>query len=130
MKGEVVQQERAPHRKLLHLTSAGRQRFRIWLSTPTPGSIRAIRVLFLTRLIFALKEDEGFAMDLITNQRKTTERSPKRIEDSLDQIPSSQVINQLSQQLRIRQLRSCVEWLDECQLAIPSHTPIRGELAS
>ena len=130
LEGELVQQERAPSRRLLRLTPAGHQRFRKWLISPTPGSIRAIRVSFLTRLFFALQEGEIFAVNIIEDQKKTTQSSLERLENTLQHIPSSQVINQLSLQLRLRQLLSCLEWLDECLIAIQGQPHLKGELAS
>ena len=130
LEGELVQQERAPSRRSLRLTPAGRQRFRKWLTSPTPGSIRAIRVSFLTRLFFALQEGEMFAIHIIEDQKKTTRASLERLENTLGLIPSSQVISQLSLQLRLRQLQSCLEWLDECLITIQGQTHLKGEPVS
>jgi len=130
LEGELVQQERAPSRRLLHLTHAGRQRFRVWLTSPTPGSIRAIRVSFLTRLFFALQEGEIFAINIIEDQKIMTRASLESLENTLGLVPSSQVISQLSLQLRLRQLRSSLEWLDECLIAIQRQSHLKGELAS
>ena len=130
LEGELVQQERAPSRRSLRLTPAGRQRFQIWLTSPTPGSIRAIRVSFLTRLFFALQEGEIFAINIIEDQKIMTRASLESLEHTLGLIPSSQVISQLSLQLRLRQLRSSLEWLDECLIAIQGQTHLKGEPAS
>lgn len=130
IEGELVQQEHAPSRRLLRLTPTGRQRFREWLTSPTPGSIRAIRVSFLTRLFFALQDGEIFATNIIEDQKIMTRASVERLENTLGLIPSSQVISQLSLQLRLRQLQSCLEWLDECLIAIQGQTHLKGEPAS
>ncbi len=130
LEGKLVQQERAPSRRSLRLTPAGRQRFRKWLTSPTPGSIRAIRVSFLTRLFFALQEGKIFAINIIEDQKITTRASLESLEHTLQLIPSSQVISQLSLQLRLRQLRSSLEWLDECLIAIQGPSRLKGEPAS
>ncbi len=71
LKGEVIQQEQAPSRRSLRLTQAGgASNFQVWLSSRTPGGIRAIRVSFLTRLFFALQESEALAVNIIEDRKK------------------------------------------------------------
>lgn len=126
VRGEIVQQERAPDRKLLHITPAGQKRFLDWLQTPTPGSSRAIRISFLTRLYFAIKDSDEFARNIITDQKHEIQSTLNHLENTLDQISPSRVINRLSLQLRIRQLRTCIEWLDDCQSAMNSYIKRNG----
>ena len=79
VRGEVQQQEAAPAKRLLALTPAGRKRFERWLHEPTPGSVRAIRIEFLTRLYFARSQDAQFAQELIDDQKHSLMKDVQRL---------------------------------------------------
>src|SRR5512143_2407147 len=53
IKSRVVEQEKLPPRNLLALTPRGRARFKAWLAAPAGGSLRTVRLEFITRLYFA-----------------------------------------------------------------------------
>ena len=120
VRGEVQQQKAAPAKRLLVLTPAGMKRFEHWLREPTPGSVRAIRIEFLTRLYFARAQDLRFAQDLIDNQKNTLIKDVKRLGKIFGEIPDTQNLNRLSLQLRIRQLDSCLVWLEDCRMSLES----------
>ena len=118
VRGEVQQQKAAPAKRLLVLTPAGRKRFEHWLRESTPGSVRAIRIEFLTRLYFARTQDAQFAQELIEDQKHSLMKDVKRLQQIYDEMPESQLLNQLSLQLRIRQLQSCLAWLEDCRSSL------------
>jgi len=118
VRGEVLQQKSAPAKRLLALTAAGRRRFKAWLREPTPGSLRALRMEFLTRLYFARAQDLRFARDLIEEQKRAIKNDVKRLQQIYDELPDKQLLNRLSLQLRIRQLDSCLEWLEDCRASL------------
>ena len=114
IKAEIQPQKAAPAKRLFVITQNGKGRFEQWLRRPTPASVRAIRIEFLTRLYFSRFQSTRFAQELIEEQKKTLRRSIQHLVMALDEIPQFRVLNRLSLQLRIRQLQSCLEWLEDC----------------
>ena len=115
VRGEVQQQNSAPAKRLLVLSPAGGKRFEHWLRKPTPASVRAIRIEFLTRLYFARTQDTQFAQELIEDQKHSLMKDVKRLQQIYDKMPQSQILNQLSLHLRTRELQSCLAWLEDCR---------------
>ena len=105
----------APDKRLLSLAPSGEERFREWLEEPTPGSVRAIRIEFLTRLFFAQRMHKEYALGLIYRQKQSLKMDIKRLQDAHDTIPQALNINRLSVKFRLRQLGSCIEWVDDCR---------------
>jgi len=118
VRGEIQQQKAAPAKRLLVLTPAGRKRFERWHCEPTPGSVRAIRIEFLTRLYFARTQDAQFAQELIEDQKHSLMKDIQRLQQIYDEMPGSQLLNRLSLQLRNRQLQSCLAWLEDCRSSL------------
>jgi len=116
--GDIVatlqEQPKLPDRHVFHLTERGRQRFEQWLETPTGTSVRAIRVEFLTRLYFARLRSPALAARLIAIQKEETRRGLEWLRTKLEELPPEQVFNRLGLELRVRQLTSVLEWLENC----------------
>ncbi len=112
---EEIPQEKLPSRQLLHITQKGRKRFLDWLDTPNGGSTRAIRLEFVTRLYFLrmyLPEKLAQAFD---RQRAEAEIHIQRLEKTRAELPDGQIYNRMSLEMRLKQLRTVMEWLDDCQ---------------
>jgi len=112
---EEIPQEKLPSRQLLHITPRGRERFLVWLDTPSGGSTRAIRLEFVTRLYFLLQyypEKIGLAFD---RQKQETNTHIQRLEQIESELPTDQIYNRISLDLRLMQLRTVLAWLDNCQ---------------
>ena len=118
VRGEVQQQKAATAKRLLALTPAGSKRYKRWLREPTPGSVRAIRIEFLTRLYFARTQDAQFTQELIEDQKHSLMKDIQRLQQIYDEMPGSQLLNRLSIQLRSRQLQSCLAWLEDCRSSL------------
>ncbi len=111
----LQKQDKLPDRHIFELTPAGRKRFENWLHTPTPCSVRAIRVEFTTRLYFARAGDPRLARELITEQTHTVEQGIARMETALERCSPEQTFNRLGLQLRIAQLKTILDWLQHCE---------------
>lgn len=98
-------------RRLLRVTSAGESRFRLWQETPTPPSVRAIRVAFITRLYFALADDRQRAIKLIEDQQNSLLAALGRLHKAVALLPEESPFAQLALGLRIRQLEAMLEWI-------------------
>jgi DNA-binding PadR family transcriptional regulator len=115
--GDIVaalqEQSRLPDRRVFHLTGQGRARFEKWMETPTGSSVRAIRVEFITRLYFARLQNPDLAARLILVQMDETRLGLERLRRKLENLPPEQLFNRLGLELRVRQLNSVLDWLEE-----------------
>jgi DNA-binding PadR family transcriptional regulator len=112
---EEIIQEKLPPRQLVHMTVQGRERFLAWLDAPSGGSTRAIRMEFVTRIYFLkqylpAKVDEAFE-----RQRSEAKEHIERLMKARQDLPDEQIINRMSVDLRLKQLSSVLEWLDDYQ---------------
>jgi len=105
-------------RRLHRVTRAGEIRFRRWLETPTPASVRAIRVAFLTRLYFTLTEDRDRAAELVDNQQASLIADLERLSKAAALLSEGNRFPQLALSLRIRQLQATLEWMRDTQHAL------------
>jgi DNA-binding PadR family transcriptional regulator len=112
---EEIPQEKLPPRQLLHMTLEGRKRFLEWLDTPTGGSTRAIRMEFVTRLYFLEQYFPEKTAQAFDRQRTEVETHIRRLEKTRAELSDDQIYNRMSLDLRLKQLQSVLEWLDECQ---------------
>jgi len=108
-------QEKLPARLLLHMTPLGRSRFLDWLDTPSGGSTRAIRLEFVTRLYFLRRYMPEKLSQAFDRQRQEAEIQIKRLEKMRAELPEGQIYNRMSVDLRLAQLKSVLEWLEDSQ---------------
>jgi DNA-binding PadR family transcriptional regulator len=108
-------EEKQPFRQLLRITRKGRQRFLEWLNATSGGSTRAIRMEFVTRLYFLNRYFPEKLMHAFELQRKEAKFHIRRLETTRDELPADDIYNRMSLDLRLTQLQSVLEWLDECQ---------------
>lgn len=117
--GDVIstnqKQGKAPARRLLQITDQGKSRFVGWLQRPSGGSVRAIRLEFISRLYFAHKLFPGEVKKLIDKEGRSIQKALSRLEISRGKIPPDQIFNRLSLELRIQQLRAVKDWVVTCQ---------------
>lgn len=125
--GELQPQEKLPSRRFYRLTHSGRARFDAWLNTPTRPSVRAIRVEFLTRLYFMHQSDREALEALFQTQQQEIQRGLARLEGLQAELPPEQVFNRLSLDLRIRQLRSILGWLEDVRSRLLTQESARRE---
>jgi len=110
---EKMSQDKLPARQLLHMTEQGRTRFLKWLETPSGGSSRAIRLEFVTRLYFLQMYMPEKIKQAFDQQRKEAEKHIHRLEKARAELPEDQIYNCMSIDLRLEQLKSVLEWLDD-----------------
>jgi DNA-binding PadR family transcriptional regulator len=112
---EEIPQDKLPSRQLLHMTPRGRKRFLDWLDTPSGSSTRAIRLEFVTRLYFIRLYMPEKLVHAFDQQRLETKNHIQRLEKMRAALSAEQIYNRMSLELRLKQLESVLEWLDECQ---------------
>jgi DNA-binding PadR family transcriptional regulator len=112
---EEIPQKKLPPRQLLQMTAQGRENFLGWLDTSSGGSTRAIRMEFVTRLYFLnlyFPEKLTHAFD---QQLAEMDTHIQRLEKICAELPSEQIYNRMSLEMRLKQLKLVQEWLDDCQ---------------
>lgn len=115
---EIIQ-KKLPSRQLLHITSQGRKNFIGWLNTPSGGSARAIRMEFITRLYFLSMYFPKKLTQAFDQQRAEAETHIQRLEKMLMELPSEQIYNRMSLEMRLKHLKLVLEWLNKCQKKLP-----------
>jgi DNA-binding PadR family transcriptional regulator len=118
---EEIHQEKLPPRQLLHITAQGRAHFMEWLDAPSGGSVRAIRMEFITRLYFLSQYRPKKIAQALERQRAEAIRHLQRLEILCAEIPPEQIYNRMSLEMRIRQLYTVLEWLNGCQENFPKN---------
>ena len=113
---EEILQDKLPPRQLLSITSQGRNRFLAWLDAPSGGSTRAIRMEFVTRLYFLRLYMPDKLIAAFDRQQLEARVHIYRLEKDRMEMPAGQIYNRMSLDLRIKQLYSVLEWLDENKL--------------
>lgn len=127
--GDILGEERSPTggRKKRHykVTRRGRARFRRWLERPTPMSVRALRVAFLTRLTLALADDQRLAARIFGTQRKALQGGVARLKQTAADQAHAGKLDRLSMDLRIRQLETTLAWMEDArsELGLPRSLP-------
>jgi DNA-binding PadR family transcriptional regulator len=119
---EEIPQEKLPARQLFYMTEQGRSHFLAWLETPTGGRTRAIRMEFVTRLYFLhlyMPEKLPFAFE---QQKMEAKAHIQRLEKMRADLPVEQIYNCMSLDMRLKQLRLVLEWLDECWAYLQSES--------
>jgi DNA-binding PadR family transcriptional regulator len=112
---EEVPQEKLPSRQLLKMTAQGRKNFLAWLEASSGGSTRAIRMEFITRLYFLNLYFPKRLAQAFDQQRTEAQAHIQRLENMLAELPPGQIYNRMSLEMRLKQLRFILEWLDESQ---------------
>ena len=110
---EEIPQEKLPARLLLNMTAQGRRRFLDWLDTPSGGSTRAIRMEFVTRLYFVQMYFPEKITAIFNAQKEETRKHIQRLQTALDTLPDDQIYNRMSLELRLDQLKTTLDWLDD-----------------
>ena len=101
-----------PMRKM---TEQGRKKFLNWLNAPSGGSTRAIRMEFITRLYFLKMYFPKKITKAFEQQRAEADTHIQRLESTLAELPAEQIYNYMSLEMRLKQLKFVLEWLDGSQ---------------
>jgi len=113
--GEEHSSSAGPKRLHYKVTRRGHARFRRWLERPTPMSVRALRVAFLTRLEFARAHDRATAIRLFDAQRQAVQDGLSRFKQLAADSAEAGKLDRLSLDLRIRQLETTLAWMENAQ---------------
>jgi len=114
---QIVEQNKLPARQMLRITAQGRRRFNEWMEDISVNS-RSIRLEFLTRLYFARIYKPEKVAQIYEAQRDEISLTIERLETLLANLPPEQQFNQLSLDLRLRQMKLIQEWMSDIETKI------------
>ena len=103
-----------PDRKVYQLTSAGKKALGIWMNSPVMSS-RYIRLAFLSKLYFLLKENEEGTAELIDQQVKICQGWHQNLQRQHQALEMDDFINSQVFLFRIGQINAMLEWLENCR---------------
>ncbi len=107
-----------PDRKVFHITAQGIAVLENWMHTPVMSS-RYVRLAFLSKLYFALRNDKKQAEELITQQINICQTWLDNLERQYEKLKKIEFINQQVYLFRIGQIKAMLDWLKNTQDTIP-----------
>ncbi len=114
----VSSQGTYPDRKVYQLTSRGEKALEGWMNSPVMSS-RYIRLAFLSKLYFLLREEGEEAAELINQQIKICQGWLQNLQRQQQSLEKDNFINSQVFLFRIGQINAMLEWLENCREQIP-----------
>lgn len=103
-----------PDRKVYQLTSRGKKTLESWMNSPVMSS-RYIRLAFLSKIYFLLKENEEGTAELIDQQVKICQGWLQNLQRQKQSLELDDFINSQVFLFRIGQINAMLEWLGNCR---------------
>ena len=110
----VSSQGAYPDRNVYQLTSRGKKVLENWMNSPVMSS-RYIRLAFLSKLYFLLRENEEGATELIDQQIKICQSWLQNLQRQHQSLEMDDFINSQVFLFRIGQIKAMLEWLENCR---------------
>ena len=110
----VSSQGAYPDRNVYQLTSRGKKALESWMNSPVMSS-RYIRLAFLSKLYFLLRENEEGAVELIDQQIKICQSWLQNLQRQHQSLEKDDFINSQVFLFRIGQIKAMQEWLENCR---------------
>ncbi len=115
-----VPQDDRPSRKVYHITSAGRQAFLDWVRAPV-RAVRDVRVEFLAKLYFHQILGLGGVEELLRAQESLLRERLAQMDAARSRLAAVD-FRAMVLDLRYRQARATLEWLENLPQAFQLHT--------
>lgn len=110
----VTSQGPYPDRNVYQLTSRGKKTLESWMNSPVMSS-RYIRLAFLSKIYFLLKENEEGTTELIDQQVKICQGWLQNLQRQQQSLELDDFINSQVFLFRIGQINAMLEWLGNCR---------------
>jgi DNA-binding PadR family transcriptional regulator len=107
-----------PERNVYQITNKGTEVLEQWLYSPVLSS-RYVRLAFLSKLFFVIRENKDKAIELITAQIEVCQEWLSNLEDQCSTLDKDEFINAQVFQFRIGQIKAMIIWLISCQESLP-----------
>lgn len=110
----VTSQGPYPDRNVYQLTSRGKKTLESWMNSPVMSS-RYIRLAFMSKIYFLLKENEEGTAELIDQQVKICQGWLQNLQRQQQSLELDDFINSQVFLFRIGQINAMLEWLGNCR---------------
>ena len=111
-------QDTYPDRKIFQITSRGEDLLENWIHTPVRSS-RYVRLAFLSKMYFALRENKTRAEGLIDVQIEVCESWLESLERGVRDLQKTDFISSQVYQFRLGQIKAMLTWLENCRASLP-----------
>lgn len=118
LESSIISQSPYPDRKVFHVTNRGIDVLEKWMYSPVLSS-RYVRLAFLSKLFFVLRQNKELAADLITNQIEVCQGWLDNLDRQYKDLDNTEYINSQVFLFRIGQIKAMLEWLKNCRDTIP-----------
>jgi DNA-binding PadR family transcriptional regulator len=113
VRGEDVEQDSRPNKKVYELTQAGWDAVAAWVDEPADGP--RVRDDFFVKLILAPRAGLADRMELINRQRRHYYAQMRRLGELADQAGEHEVPARLLAEGQMLHLQADLDWLERCQ---------------
>lgn len=107
-----------PDRKVYRITELGRNALEEWLHTPVRSS-RFVRLAFLSKLYFLIREDKPSAKELIENQIEVCKNWLESLRKHSQIAGPGEFISTGIFSFRVGQIEAMIDWLENCRDTLP-----------
>lgn len=108
-----------PERKVYRITDLGRTVLEEWLHTPVRSS-RFVRLAFLSKLYFLVREENESAKELIDQQLQICNNWLNNLQKQGRSAGGGDFISTQVFSFRIGQINAMINWLENCRNALPN----------
>ena len=114
----ITSQSPYPDRKVYQITTQGIEILEKWMYSPVLSS-RYVRLAFLSKLFFVLRQNREQAADLITKQIEVCQGWLDNLKRQHKNLVKTEYINSQVFLFRIGQIEAMLEWLKNLRETIP-----------
>ena len=109
-----------PDRKVYQITQRGLEILEEWLHSPVKSS-RYVRLAFLSKLYFLIREDKKNAEELIEKQLEICTGWLENLQKQHQSLSADDFNNAQVFLFRIGQIKAMIAWLKNCKETLPSY---------
>ena len=114
----IKSQSPYPDRKVYQITDQGNEILEKWMYSPVRSS-RYVRLAFLSKLFFVIRQDQELADGLVTKQIEVAQGWLENLERQYNDLEKTEFINSQVFLFRIGQINAMLEWLNHLRDNIP-----------
>ncbi|MCJ7735425.1 MAG: PadR family transcriptional regulator [Anaerolineales bacterium] len=107
-----------PERHVYQITTQGEEVLEVWLHTPVKSS-RYVRLAFMSKLFFLIRDDKKGAVDLILSQVELCQGWLDNLQKQHQALGVGEFINSQVLLFRIGQITAMLNWLKNCHDTLP-----------
>ena len=117
IQSELEPQESKPPRKVYYLSDSGKKTYIEWVNQPV-NTGRRMRLEFLVKIYFNLRQDDNSAFELLQKQEAVCDKWMQDQEQKSKTLSDQDPFSELICQYRIGQINAMQHWLGLCKKSI------------